>query len=199
MADFSKIGKSNRSRGASYERKIAKLLTSSTGKKFKRTPRSGALLREGSIDGAFISGDVICEIPCIFSIECKNCRDINLESVLKSPATAPFVKYWCQCVYDARQSHKHPMMFAHLKSIRKDIAILCNGGSKIIDVIYPHMYVAMNTITTTIQIDNKKVTMHDIPSMNIYMADQLCHNLKGINIWHAADVQRKEKVLSPNL
>jgi len=183
MADFSKIGKSNRSRGAAYERKIAHTLTDGFGVKFKRSPRSGALLREGAFNGIFLGGDLCCEKDFRFSIECKNCKDISIESVIKNPTTAPLVKYWCQCVYDARAATtsdkiKHPLLFFNMKSVRKDFACVCNDGMmfmmKSIDGILVHpFYLSIPSIKgpVRIEIDNKTVDMTDVPPMHIMTID----------------------------
>lgn len=181
MADFSKIGKSNRSRGASYERKIAAMLTDGLDIKFKRSPRSGALLREGAFNGVFLGGDLACEKDFKFSIECKNCRDANIEAVLKNPSTASLVKYWCQCIYDAEASStadrpKLPLLFFNLKSIRKDFACLCDRGipfiTKECDPPIP-FYMTIPSIKgpVKIEIDNKIVTMSDLPPMHIMVAE----------------------------
>jgi hypothetical protein len=177
MPDFSKIGKSNRSRGASFERKIAKKLTEGLNYKFKRSPRSGALLREGAINGMFIGGDLVCERNFKFSIECKNCKDSNIESLLKTPQTAALTKYWCQCVYDADVTKsstfpKYPLLFFHMKSVRTDYVIM--SPEDVIATIgeYPTMNIRVSQIPgpVKIHIDNKEVEMDDIPSMAIFIA-----------------------------
>lgn len=182
MADFSKIGKSNRSRGASYERKIASLLTDNLKVKFKRSPRSGALLREGAFNGVFLGGDLACEKDFKFSIECKNCKDTNIEAVLKNPTTASLTKYWCQCIYDTKASstdsrHKLPLLFFNMKSVRKDFACVCDKGLSFIskkeyDPPTP-FYMTIPSIKgpIKIKIDNKIVTMSDISPMHIMVIE----------------------------
>lgn len=183
MTDYSKIGRSNRNRGASYERKIAHMLTDGFGVKFKRSPRSGALLREGAINGAFISGDLTCERDFRFSIECKNCLDANIEAILKNPNTAPLIKYWCQCVYDARAAstgskHKMPLMFFNMKSVRKDYACLSDNGIAHLRLPILHLYIPTELIgEVVIDIDNQKVSMNDIPPMYIMLADEFVKNV----------------------
>ena len=180
MADFSKIGKSNRIRGASYERKIAGLLTDGLGIKFKRSPRSGALLREGAFNGVFLGGDLCCEKDFIFSIECKNCKDSNIEAILKNPMTASLVKYWCQCVYDARASSiedrtKYPLLFFNMKSVRKDFACVCDSGMSAITNGQTGIPFCLSIPkiegSVRIEIDNRVVEMTDIPPMHIMTAE----------------------------
>lgn len=192
MADFSKIGKSNRSRGASYERKMAHMLTDGFGIKFKRSPRSGALLREGAFNGVFLGGDLSCEKDFRFSIECKNCKDTNIEAVLKNPETASLVKYWCQCIYDSKAAStkdrvKLPLLFFNMKSVRKDFACVCHNGwtyvgrsvstggpgdSLFVPVQQPfHMFIPLIEGPVKIEIDNKIVEMTNIPPMYIMLAE----------------------------
>jgi len=181
MTDFSKIGKSNRSRGAAYERKIAHKLTAGLKVDFKRSPRSGALLRQGAFNGTFLGGDLSSEKDFLFSIECKNCRDINIESVIKNPNTAPLVKYWCQCIYDAKAAStpekvKLPLMLFNLKSVREDYACLSHDGvtylrSWCTSPLPLHIFIPSIKGPVKIDIDNKIVEMVDIPPMNIMLMD----------------------------
>lgn len=179
MTDFSKIGKSNRSRGASYERKICKLLTGPLKAKFKRSPRSGALLREGAINGAFISGDLVCEKDFVFSIECKNCAGVNVISLLKNKATAPIIKYWCQAVYDANaatteKSPKFPMLFFNADVVKKDFACISKEGLEYLKYMpQSHLYVSRENTPVEIKMDNMDVIMEDIPDLYIFLAEEL--------------------------
>jgi len=207
LADFSKIGKSNRQRGGAYERKMAKMLTDGFGIKFKRSPRSGALLREGAFNGVFLGGDLACERDFRFSIECKNCKDSNLEAVLKNRETASLVKYWCQCIYDAEASStkkktKLPLLFFNMKSVKKDFACVCHdgwthmgkavkadgsGGDSLClpPTEYPfHMFIPSIKGPVKIKMDNKIVEMVDIPPMFIMLAEDF--------IKYASDVFYKE-------
>jgi hypothetical protein len=186
MTDFSKIGKSNRSRGASYERKIAHILTAALGVQFKRSPRSGALLRQGAFNGTFLGGDLSSEKDFLFSIECKNCKDITFESVIKNPHTAPLVKYWCQCIYDANAAStaekvKLPLMFFNLKSVREDFACLSHDGvtylKNWVNPLPTHIYIPPIAGPVKIDIDNKTVEMTNIHPMFIMVMDVFTKNL----------------------
>ena len=193
MTDFSKIGKSNRSRGAAYERKISKMLTNGLGAKFKRSPRSGALLREGKINGAYIGGDLTCEKNFKFSVECKNCKNANIEALIKHPTTAPLMKYWCQCIYDADKSStikrpKLPLLFFHMKSIRTDYACVSKDGLKLFknwDIQIP-MHICVSPIhkPVIIDIDNKQIETTDIPSMYIMLISDFIKNLNKQHVFY---------------
>jgi hypothetical protein len=193
MTDFSKIGKSNRNRGASYERKIAHALTDGLGVKFKRSPRSGALLREGKINGVYIGGDLTCEKNFKFSIECKNCKDANIEAVVKNPTTASLVKYWCQCVYDSIAASdgnkvKFPLLFFNMKSVRMDYACLSHHGVTYLKRWHTdpptHIYIPSIKGPVKIDIDNKQVEMTDIPPMYIILACDFIDDVKTESVFY---------------
>ena len=128
--NWSSVGKSARRKGSTYERKVCALLSEWCGVKFKRSPRSGALLREGKINGAYIGGDLMSERDFAFSIECKNRKNINFYSALYSPQTSELIKSWHQCVYDASICEKHPLMFFHMA--QKDFVVLDNNGLNLV-------------------------------------------------------------------
>ena len=175
MVDFSKIGKSNRSRGASYERKVARMATALIKKEFKRSPQSGALIREGSLDGAFLSGDLVCSEYFDYSIECKNCSDIRLESLIKSASTSPLTKYWCQCIYDSTIASKKPLLIFNLKSVREDFAVITEEESKNYKSVNKMLVSGIGDVI--IDIDNKKVNMLNVPNMAIYLAKDLLREI----------------------
>lgn len=192
MTNFSKIGKSNRSRGASYERKCANMLTEALGEKFKRSPRSGALLRDGAINGVFIGGDLSCSKPFIFNIECKNCNDSDIDAILKNPNTAPLVKYWCQCIYDADASStstnkKFPLMFFYSKPLRKDFVVVCDKGYNYIfnNKKKPHhIYIPSIPGPVMIKMDNKEQKMTNISPMYIVVIDDLLDSLEKDKVFY---------------
>ena len=186
MTDFSKIGKSNRNRGTAYERKIAHMLTDAFGVKFKRSPRSGALLREGSVNGDLIGGDLVCEKDFKFNIECKNCKNISLESVIKHPQTSPLIKYWCQCIYDARISsvegkEKLPILFFNVKSIRNDLVCMppsCINLMRDWQTNQPiHICIHPIKLPVKITMYNKIIEVQDIPSMIIMTINDFLQNI----------------------
>lgn len=171
MTDWSKIGKNARRKGGRYERKICNLLTDLSKTKFRRAPRSGALIREGKINGLYISGDLVAEQNFKFSIECKNRQKINLESILKSPSTSEFAMAWHQCIYDAKISSKLPLMFINLK--RHDFICLDNDGMKLIDTSgFPVMYINDFINPVTQEIGKEDVTL-DLPGVYVTSAKAL--------------------------
>lgn len=70
----------SRAKGATFERKIAKMLTEALGIEFKRSPGSGAYATVNKM-GAF-KGDIITESPFPYCIECKKYADFNLEDLV---------------------------------------------------------------------------------------------------------------------
>lgn len=168
MADFSKIGKRSRRKGGDYERKICHILTDYTGVKFRRAPRSGALLREGKINGSFVSGDLICDKDFQFSIECKNRKNINIESVLKSPQTSELLEAWFQCVYDANIASKNPLLFFYMSSVRKDY--VATDNFQLFNNV-PFMTIGNLNGPFTFTIENKEITINELPNMHIITID----------------------------
>lgn len=169
MTNWSNIGKASRRKGGTYERKIARILTESTNKSFRRAPRSGALLRDGMINGAYISGDLISEYPTIFSIECKNRKAISIDSLIKNPETSELAISWNQCVYDAELSNKIPLMFFHM--LRADFVCLNDQG---VNMMKPAtIMTSITNITGNFvhEADNKINHRTELPNMHIITID----------------------------
>ena len=75
-----------RNKGAAFERKVCKIFEKYTGKKFNRTPGSGAF--STNVGDKRLAGDIYCieqEFPWI--IECKKYKDFNLEDIIKQNST----------------------------------------------------------------------------------------------------------------
>jgi len=73
-----KTGSKAKKHGQSFEYTVAKKMSSLTGFRWKKTPRSG---------GAHIAGDVFClDFKFPYPIECKNLESLNLLKVYKNPA-----------------------------------------------------------------------------------------------------------------
>jgi hypothetical protein len=176
MTNWSKVGKRSRRKGGTYERKICKLLTETTTVKFRRSPRSGALLRDGRVNGQFISGDLTSESPFAYSIECKNRKILSLDSALKNVYTSPLAESWFQCVYDADIANKLPMLFFYVSSVKKDHIAVTKDGFELLGYSGPYMFIGRFRDTFTFEIEQKEVT-RDLPDMYIITTDQF----KGIN------------------
>jgi len=76
----------SRQKGASFERKICEIFTKHTGKKFNRTPGSGAFSTQTG--DKRLAGDIYCidaEFPWV--IECKKYKDYDLEDIVKGKST----------------------------------------------------------------------------------------------------------------
>ena len=70
----------SRNKGATFERKIAKMLTDALGIDFKRSPQSGAYATVNKM--SMFKGDLITESPFNYCIECKKYADFNLEDLV---------------------------------------------------------------------------------------------------------------------
>ena len=111
----STIGKRSKRKGKHYEARVAQLLTEFTNVKFRRVPvGSGGYNKTGGLVIAkhIFTGDVFSANPSfIFSVEAKNRKDISLTALLKSPESSSITKYWYQCIEDATNNNKYPILF----------------------------------------------------------------------------------------
>lgn len=114
MADQSAVGKKSKRKGKTYEAHVASLLTQFTNTSFRRVPSSGGFNKTGGVVVAtqIFTGDVFCDNPDFkFSVEAKNRKDISLTALLRDPTSAKLTKYWYQCVEDAKNNNRKPIMF----------------------------------------------------------------------------------------
>jgi len=107
------MGAKSKQKGNRYERRCAKLLSEFTGTNFRKVPASGGFNKFGGqvvAEHAF-SGDVICDDKDFcFSVEAKNQKTFSFVALLSSPKTAKFTEWWKQCVEDANNIGKLPML-----------------------------------------------------------------------------------------
>lgn len=113
------MGVKSKRKGNRYELRVAKLLSEFTGRKFRRTPSSGAFNKQGStlfLDRAF-SGDIVPIMEeadtskFAFSVEAKSYyTGFNMSSSLTSN-TNLFYQWWEQCCDDAKTVGLMPLLF----------------------------------------------------------------------------------------
>lgn len=101
----------SKTKGSSYELKIAKQLTAWWGYEFHRTPNSGAWSSTHGSD--MQAGDIITPIEAKFpfTIECKNHEGWTLEHVMTNKGNHS--DWWNQCIIDAFRVKKVPMLIFH--------------------------------------------------------------------------------------
>lgn len=114
-AKFSKTGKSNVRSAKVHERRIAKLLSDWSGKKFRRRRVEGRgddiKVVEGVADVIPVEGDII------FAIEAKKGKNFSLDGLMLNPQKALFTEWWHQASYDAElltkktDTQRYPMLF----------------------------------------------------------------------------------------
>lgn len=95
-----------RTKGANYERKIAKLLSSWSGIPLRRTPMSGGW-SEGHPE---VSGDIVSvepDKPFAYHVECKNNESWAWEATLKGKG--PVYEWWKQATSQC-PLHKSPWL-----------------------------------------------------------------------------------------
>lgn len=117
-------GKLAKSKGNSYERKIAKLFSEWWGevKSFRRTPMSGGWSKSRA------TGDIICPSEFPFDIECKHHKDWELIQLLKSPEKCKLMKFWKQAVDECRPNKKPMLIFT--KNNQPDLVMVCDENMR---------------------------------------------------------------------
>lgn len=95
----------SRTKGATFEREIAKKLSKWSGLTLRRTPMSGGWNKTGDI--APQSPEDSIHWP--FNIECKKYSDWDLLELLKS-SNPIMKKWWSQCLSDSEKSGKIPVL-----------------------------------------------------------------------------------------
>lgn len=107
MTDYSQIGKLSKSKGSSFELKIATSLGQWWGAKFHRVPASGGLHWGSSMN---VGGDVIAppEAGFPFVVECKKREGWTLEQIMNNKG--PHKTWWQQVCGDAEETKKVPML-----------------------------------------------------------------------------------------
>ena len=106
------MGKMSKTKGASYELKIAKNFSSWSGESFYRTPASGAWSSQRLGQNAQ-SGDIVApeEVIFPFSVELKHHEGVSLNNYMMDSGEVP--SFFTQNVGDAVRSNKIPMLITH--------------------------------------------------------------------------------------
>lgn len=110
---MSKLGIKSKRKGKTYERRCAKILMEFTNTPFRSTPSSGGFNKFSTVQvkKELFCGDIICDDANFrYCVEAKNRANFSFTSILKSPSTSPFTKWWYQCVNDAKNINLDPMM-----------------------------------------------------------------------------------------
>lgn len=99
--------KNGRAKGQSFERVVAKILSTWWGEEFHRTPSSGGLhwKRDNRVTGDVVTPEN-SNFP--FSIECKKVEGWNFEQLLKD--TGEISNWWNQCFRDSNEVDKIPLL-----------------------------------------------------------------------------------------
>jgi len=97
----------SRSKGASFERRISKLFTAWCGFELKRSPGSGAWGNNGDI----VPKDPAMATVFPFSVECKCTQQWKITDFINiDKEDNTLVEYWNQCISDAAEYNKIPML-----------------------------------------------------------------------------------------
>lgn len=101
-----------KTKGASFELKVSKMLSKWSGKSFYRTPASGAWSSQRLGQSAQV-GDIVPpeDITFPFSIELKHHENVTLDNYMMSTGEVP--SFYSQNVGDAVRANKIPMLITH--------------------------------------------------------------------------------------
>lgn len=104
-----------RSKGATFEREIARQVTAWTGTEFKRTPMSGGWAKTGDITPK----DPKAMVDWPFNMELKNQESWTIPMLFKVSDTVEAKKmqgWWKQCTDDATKAKKIPLLLMTKKN-----------------------------------------------------------------------------------
>lgn len=165
MKSKSSIGKSSKRKGNTYERRIADLLTESTGVNFRRVPASGGWNKFSTkhVRTDIFTGDLVCDrSDFLCSIEVKNRVKFSFESILSSPEKAPFTEWWFQCINDANSVKLHPLLF--FKPDRaKDFLAIDESTVKLLKIDLNKInHFSLNCYEQLLSIKDRNKICHDI-------------------------------------
>lgn len=107
MTNYSAVGRKSKTKGSSYELRVAKIFTTWWGAPFHRVPASGGLHWSASMN---VSGDIVTipEAGFPFVIECKKREEWTLDNVFLN--NKDIKNWWAQVVGDADETGKIPML-----------------------------------------------------------------------------------------
>ena len=139
--------KNPKSKGNTFERKVANMLTEWSGVKFMRTPASGAIhnFQDKRVVSDIVPPLSIGKFP--FSIECKNVNCSWELSNLLEGTSETLNAHWTQCVTDAEREGLLPML-VFTKNFRKVYTVL-----RYVD--FKRLNIALDKLlrVTTVQVD----------------------------------------------
>lgn len=116
----------SRRKGSKSERAASKLFETWTGYEFARTPSSGGLPWKNRSQ---VSGDIVCTDDkhsnrFRFSVEIKFHKDIRFDHLMTGVKKSDIRDFWAQCLRDATNSGKIPMLMMRYNNMPKDMYFL---------------------------------------------------------------------------
>jgi len=115
----------SRAKGASYENVIAKILMRWYGGIWRRTPQSGGWSHGD--DGFGVGGDLVCNVPQPFHVECKNRETWFIEDLLtgtRARGTASILEWWEQSCREAAKFHKKPWLVFRRNHLPRNLVMM---------------------------------------------------------------------------
>ncbi len=96
----------SRQKGATAETTVRNALRDYTGLQWERVPGSGALDPKHQLKGdLYVPGE-----KCLYCVEVKHYKDNHLDHTLLSSKTPQILAWWQQCIRQAEQVSKEPLL-----------------------------------------------------------------------------------------
>lgn len=137
----------SKKKGSKNERHLAKIFKLWTGYDFARTPSSGGLRWQRTLDTV---GDIICtdkkhsrRFP--FSIETKFHKDIRFDNLLLDFTRTKIIEFWDQAREDGERGNKIPLLLMRYNNLPRDMYFLVLAFEQW-QVIKKHIPTAMGLI-----------------------------------------------------
>lgn len=142
----------SKTKGSTFERKLAKMLSEWSGQEFHRTPMSGALhwANDKRVISDIVPPQVLVDAGWPFSIEAK-CVECSWEfNTFMEGTSVTLQQHWKQCYEDSQREGLLPMLV--FKKNRRDVYMMITESLfKELD-IEPASYITVKTQSDTLVI-----------------------------------------------
>jgi hypothetical protein len=164
-----RIGRRSRKKGASFQNTVAKMLTQAWGVPILSTPQSGGLSLRGDL---CVGGDPPKHV-LVYSIECKNRKDLSLASILRNPDVLPvsdrqivfFKEHGSSHVWLAWDVHRGPTILPVGVENPPPLLRVCRSDGGIVGVVrVTEKYLRMFRKQLVVQIPRQNVASGKAPT-----------------------------------
>ena len=188
MTDMSKVGRKSKRKGSSFERKIAKVISSWYGEEIIRTPASGGMR-------SITRSDLTTRNPDYFPfvIECKYREDINFESIIKYPKV--IIDYWIELKEKVNTEYWKPSELKILKFPKIPIMVLTKNYCP--NYIILQEYIIINLSRSVEKLKKESFISIHIPELNeniiIFVLEKFLELVSKDNFLYAMSCMEESK------